>query len=253
MRLRTMKESEREDCSMAPKAIIVSLENTLYDQKKAYQESLEIVIDSFFGRYSEGEHTPEQLMKSFIAASRKWNRKRRKEKLKLLDTRVHILKEVLEPLGIAVTNEFAQTVYGQFEKIQWTRIRPFPEMIETLKEISHRVPIGLVADGEIESVQQRLLLLGLDQLIPLRNIVVSDKNQGRLVRSAQIRRLLKIMELPAAQALFVGHSLTRDVRSARAAGLEVIWFNPAGGPIRSKGLRSIKQIKKWSDLLAFTR
>jgi putative hydrolase of the HAD superfamily len=108
-------------------------------------------------------------------------------------------------------------------------IRPFPEVPPLLEALRRSTKLGLVSDGYAAVQRAKFDALGLGGYF---DAVVFSDEMGRDCWKPSTRpfeRVLGLLGVPAAEAVYVGDNCTKDFLGARRAGLATICCTHAGG------------------------
>ena len=111
---------------------------------------------------------------------------------------------------------------GELEA-RWDELAPWPGAGAALRRLARKRPIGVATNcSEVLGVRAADLVGA-----PFRSVVTAEsagcyKPDPRLYHGG-----VEALGVPAGEVLFVAGS-PRDIRGAVAAGLEVVWHNPAG-------------------------
>ncbi|HVT78605.1 MAG TPA: HAD family hydrolase [Acidimicrobiales bacterium] len=102
-------------------------------------------------------------------------------------------------------------------------VSPFAGVRAGLAELRHRLPIGLVSDGDPAIQRAKLAALGLDDAFDA--VVWSDELGGRAFRkphSAPFARVLELLGAAGAATVFVGDRPDKDGLGAARAGMRYL-------------------------------
>jgi len=108
-----------------------------------------------------------------------------------------------------------------------------------LRSLAGRYRLGIVSNfyGNLEAIcEEAGLRSGLGAIVDSQ-VVGFTKPDPRIFQAA-----LSTLGVSAAEALFVGDSLARDMEGARAVGMPHLWLAPAGGATCCPGDRVIRSL-----------
>ena len=163
-------------------------------------------------------------------------------------------EELFARFGIADVRE-ANAAASWYRQNRFHELRLFPgveEIFSHVREVVSRDeppsarPIGIVTNGPTEVQRAKLDLLGIDRLVDF--VLVSEEFGAAKPDPAIFREALRLAEVSAEEALFVGDSVEFDMAGARAAGIPTVWMNRHGQPWREAGPPPNRQIRTLADL-----
>ena len=102
------------------------------------------------------------------------------------------------------------------------RLEPYTGVIDALRELRGRVPIGLVSDGDPTIQRNKIRALGLESSF---DVVVLSDELGREHRKPSPVALLAALDglsVDAHDAIYIGDRPDKDVAAAGAAGMRAI-------------------------------
>ncbi len=105
------------------------------------------------------------------------------------------------------------------------RLRPYPHVPEVLDVLRAHLPLAVVTDGQSAYARAELHQVGL--LDRFTAVVVSGDHGYRKPDPRLFSHALDALGVPAADAVYVGNDLYRDVFGAREAGMRTILY-PSG-------------------------
>jgi putative hydrolase of the HAD superfamily len=107
------------------------------------------------------------------------------------------------------------------------RLRLFPHVRDVLDVLRGQVQLALVTDAQSAWARGELHKVGLLEYFDL--IVVSGDHGYRKPDRRLFELALDGMDVPAAQALYVGNDMYRDVYGARQVGMQTVMFDSDQG------------------------
>ena len=99
-----------------------------------------------------------------------------------------------------------------------TLLKPFPEVIETIKELKKACKIGIISDAPRKKVLLRLERMELDKEMFDVLISINDTNQAK-PHPLPFQKAIEKLKLNPDEILMVGDSIHRDMAGAKAAGM----------------------------------
>ncbi|WP_407281749.1 HAD family hydrolase [Methanolobus sp. WCC1] len=111
-----------------------------------------------------------------------------------------------------------QTCVSIYETHKINNIRLYPDVRETLKELSELgLPLGIVTDANSDNAKKRLAKTGLEAMI--HSLTAHDMTGAKKPDLAPFKHALETMRLNAPETLFVGDSLRRDIAPSKKLGM----------------------------------
>jgi putative hydrolase of the HAD superfamily len=127
------------------------------------------------------------------------------------------------------------------------RLRLFPHVRSVLAVLQSRFPLALVTDAQSAYARGELHRVGLlDYFDP---IVVSGDHGFRKPDRRLFQLALDGLGVPAAQTLYIGNDMHRDVFGAREAGMPTVLFDSDQGTKHFRDTAPDHTITDWRELL----
>ena len=164
--------------------------------------------------------------------------------------RGHIIDLALARLG--ATSVAVPTLVAAFRSHAPEHLDPYPGVTDALNDLSKRVPLGLISDGD--PVIQRAKLDGLGLARFFTSVVLSDEH-GRAHRKANplpFRRALNELGVEAGDAVYIGDRPAKDVAGAVGAGMRAIRVQTGewrGDPDDPRAWASVATVTDAVDLI----
>jgi putative hydrolase of the HAD superfamily len=212
--------------AMKWKAALFDLHDTLIDTRASYRESLREMLDLFLGRWSEADDKQiESRIDPLLLALKKVPKASRKSGPPPADYRYKRIKKALEPIGIKVTPEFAETLVKQWNFHQLDASIPFSNVTKTLSELNRHLPIAIVSNSKASIVEKRLKAFsGESWLNQIKRF--TPKDGVRKPHPDVFQYALKEMGVSPSESIYIGNSWRNDMKGAINAGMDAVWFNP---------------------------
>lgn len=106
---------------------------------------------------------------------------------------------------------------------RWDELAPWAGAGEALRQLAGKMPIGVATNCSQALGMRAAGLIGA----PFRSVVTAESAGFYKPDPRMYHAGVKALGVPANEVLFVAGS-PRDIRGAVAAGLDVVWHNPAG-------------------------
>ena len=201
----------------SPKFIYFDLDDTLLDHKKAEQNGLKDVHDHFeeFSDISLDKfiNTYHQINKGL------WEEYGRGE----IDR--HVLhrrrfEETLIELGIdGALYEEVGKVYMKYYRNHWEWIDGAEDAFDKIRA---NYDVGLITNGFAETQWMKIKQFGFEEMVS--QIVISEEIGVMKPHPKIFDHSTELVGLGRAEILYVGDSLTSDVKGGKSAGWKVAWF-----------------------------
>ena len=135
-----------------------------------------------------------------------------------------------------------------YRGISRSKLKLFPHVREMLDALTGTMPLSLVTDAQTAYARGELHKVGiLDYFDP---IVVSGDHGFRKPDPRLFAVAIEAMGVPAANTLYVGNDMHRDIYGAREAGMQTMMFDSDQGTKSYKGCVPDHRITDYRDLLA---
>jgi len=190
---------------MPIKAILFDLDNTLIDFVKIKVYSIEKSADAMikFGLKMKRKEVVDSLFKLY----NKYGIEYQKIFQKFL--KKHLNRIDYKLLAVAIS---------AYRKAKALELKPYPNVLPTLKQLKKRFKIGVVSDAPRLQAWIRLADLGL---VDIFDFMITFEDTGFKKPNPQpYRKALKILKLKPEQVLFVGDNPARDLKGAKAMGMK---------------------------------
>ena len=124
--------------------------------------------------------------------------------------------------------DFTAEMVGAY-RTHLLRLRPYPGIVTLLQSLrERRARLGIVSDGYLEVQRAKFQALGVGHF----SAVVFSDEFGRENWKPSPRpfgRVLELLGVPAAEAVYVGGNCGKDFLGARAWGMSTVWATYSGG------------------------
>lgn len=137
------------------------------------------------------------------------------------------LRSVISGCGFAAANHAVVAAAQVFRAASIVRFGLFPETLEVLGRLRRVMKIGVVSDAQSVYLVPELRMTGLRDLL---DVVVASSDHGfqkpdpRLFRTA-----LEAVGVDASEAVYIGDSMSRDIRGAGRAGIRSVYLRRGDG------------------------
>ena len=200
------------------RAVIFDYYNTLIDIRTDEEKPEVFHFLSLYLQYY-GLNMNEQNLRSALDHEKKQYLKAKDEAYPEIDLEV-VFSSILEKEGICNTLA-PESCCKLFRLLSRERFQLFPDSIPVLKEVKRSgYPMAVVSDAQKVFCLEEGEMLGLNQFFD--HIVLSTqfgfrKPDGRLFAIA-----CSLLDIPPAQAIYIGDDLRKDVKGAKQAGMAAI-------------------------------
>ncbi len=149
----------------------------------------------------------------------------------------HRIDKIYKERGIEFQSVFDELLYGEFSKIDYkilsagviayrrareAALVPYPHVTMTLIELSKmHMKLGVVSDAPAKEAWLRLCYLNLHHIFDA--VVTYDDTGVRKPNPEPFKRALKLLKVPAKEAMMVGDWAERDVLGAAKLGMKTVF------------------------------
>ena len=108
-------------------------------------------------------------------------------------------------------------------------LRPYPGVVNLLRQLHGTVRLGLVSDGYLAVQRAKFVALGLGGFFSA--VVFSDELGREHWKPSRrpFERVMSVLDMPARDAVYVADNCAKDFVGARSAGLATVWARHSGG------------------------
>ena len=201
-------------------AVLWDIDGTLLD----FQAAEKAAIRTCFAKHGLGECTDAMLGEYHLINRRYWERLERGE----LTKREVLVERFREFFGRYGLPQDAVTAFNDSYQLALGDTACFHEHgLETVTALRGTVRQYAVTNGTKIAQQRKLRLSGLDQIFD--GIFISEDLGAEKPSPVFFDAVWeKIGDIPRAQAIIVGDSLTSDILGGRNAGIRSCWYRRAG-------------------------
>ena len=204
---------------MPVKAVLVDLDNTLYEYEKCNNAGLDAIFSSLSSIFNK----PKETIKETFHESR------RKVKLQLKDTasshsRFLYFQKMIESLKGRTDIELTQKIHSLFWDAYLNEMKLFDGLIDFFKQLKEMgIKIAIVSNLTADIQFRKLGKLGIDNYV---DFVVTSEEAGQDKPANPIYLLaLEKLGLQKDEAIFIGDELETDIQGAKELGLKYIHVN----------------------------
>jgi putative hydrolase of the HAD superfamily len=201
-----VSEPPSEAAVRAVRAVLFDLDDTLFDQRRWLAGAWKAVAAAAAGYGVDGA--------ALLAAL---------EEIAAEGTdRGRIIDRALERIGVGAADCPVPFLVEAFRHHRSPPLDPYAGVIDSLRRLRARVPIGLVTDGDPVLQDDKLCCLGLDGHF---DVVVFTDSLGRSKRKpdpAGFLAALAALGVAGAEAVVIGDRPSKDIAGARAAGIRAV-------------------------------
>lgn len=222
---------------MAVKAVLIDLDDTLFDHRSAARSALEAVAagDSALGSVSfdalEARHRAilEDLHRAVLSGSMTVDAARELRFRTLVEEQGEICDE-------ARLDRLTSAYRGAYQS-SWSCLPGARELAEELKRRS--VLIGIVTNNIVSEQVRKVRRLGLEPYVDA--LVVSEAVGASKPDARIFEYALETLGVTPGEAVMLGDSWSADIEGALASGIRAIWFNPRKA-MRPAGHRDVIEL-----------
>ncbi len=204
---------------MAVKAVLIDLDNTLYEYEKCNVAGLDAVINKLSSTFNKPKEVVEKV----------FNESREKVKLWLKDTaashsRFLYFQKTIETLKGNTDIKLTQDIHNLFWETYFTQMKLFDGVIEFFKYLKDSgIKIVIVSNLLADIQFKKLVKLGIDAYI---DFVVTSEEAGKDKPEKPIFLLtLEKLGMMRNEVVFIGDEPDADIHGADDFGLKCILVN----------------------------
>ncbi|MFA5049856.1 MAG: HAD-IA family hydrolase [Candidatus Micrarchaeia archaeon] len=217
------------------KAILFDLDNTLLDFLTFKRETAKTAAKEMrkYGLNDTEENIYKKIFETYDLYGVEYNK-----------TFYQVIKQY--NLEINKAERIQQAAIVAYLKRKFEILKPYPEVIETLRKLKENYKLGVVSDAPRNKAWMRLVLSGLDDLFDV--IVTFDDTNEHKPSNFPFKKALEELKLEPNEVLFVGDNPGRDIKGANALGMKTC-LAKYGLWDRSSDFKADYEIEKFEDLL----
>ena len=231
--------------SLAARAVLFDLDDTLFDHRRSARAALREVhrahaADLDFAAFERHHAAYLEAMHVEVLAGR----------LGLDDARRERFRKVFLALGVRLDAAAVDAVASAYRTGYMTARRALPGAADLLAALRPHARIVIVTNNLLEEQQDKLAHCGLT---PMVDALVASEDVGVSKPDARIFDIaLERAGVEADRAVMVGDSWANDVAGAHAVGIRAVWFNPDGSPMPPEpaGIREIRALGPVAEIVA---
>ncbi|SDO61123.1 putative hydrolase of the HAD superfamily [Nakamurella panacisegetis] len=164
----------------------------------------------------------------------------------LIDENASDFTRALPPEKLAQLPLFLAEMYRGISR---RTLKLYPHVRHVLNILRERMPLAVVTDAQSAYARAELHKVGiLDYFDP---IVISGDHGYRKPDARLFRMAVDAIGVPAANVLYVGNDMHRDIHGAREAGMQTVMFDSNQGTKHHHGTVPDQRITDFRDLLAW--
>lgn len=207
------------------KGILFDLDHTLWDYDANATETLEALFRRHLGAYPAIEFS--DFEKHFFAINTRLWAAYDRGLIGRDVIRDQRFGQVLQKVGVS-DHELARQLSNDYLREAPTKKRLLPHALDAVTYLSGRYPLAIVTNG-FEAVQQaKMRAAGLQPYF--KAMVTSETAACKKPEAAIFELALSRIGCQASEVLMVGDNLLTDMAGARQAGIDQVYYNPAGLP-----------------------
>ena len=229
------------------RGLLFDLNGTVIDIRTDEEDFQVYRVTANFLDYHGVRISPEELKEQFFTLNRQ-QRKNSPEKFPEFDA-VRIFREIILSARTSpghLPPSLAAETALVFRAASRRRLEPYPDVPEVLNELSRNYALAAVSDGQLLWALPELRSAGLEQFFSF-SLISGDlgfrKPDPRMFEIA-----LDQMNLSAAEAVFVGNDMFRDIYGAHQAGMKTVFFKSNQGDQNHHGADPDYVIRAFREL-----
>ncbi len=211
------------------RAIFFDLDETLLDDDQCMREAVARTCSTLTKRYPRID--PVQLEATYLKISNEWwtnsgsvPQASGSGSSSGRDIRIEVWGKAIASCGLQRQN-LAIEAADLYSEERRATYKSFPEAYDVLSNLQQRFNLGIISNGPISVQREKLQIIGLDHFFEV--IAVSGELGIGKPEPGIFLKALELMRVAPTEALYVGDSLTSDIRGAQNVGMYAIWINRA--------------------------
>jgi len=201
---------------------LFDLDDTLFDHSETYENGL---VDTIHQFHSLQEIGHSEFIQTFTKHNHLlWPRFSSNE-LNFHEFSFLRIKNTLKELNVSAEKDLSLKFVKTFQSSYLERIRPSQKLNEFLFELSKRVGLGIVTNGTVFNVFDKVDRLGLCSIFPETSVIVSEKIGSPKPNKEIFQHALNVLGSTADKTLFIGDNYFTDILGAKSLGLDTLWIN----------------------------
>ncbi|WP_314062383.1 HAD family hydrolase [uncultured Vagococcus sp.] len=201
------------------KGIIFDIDDTLYDQQKAFIQAFNECLPTYVNDVDYGALFQRMRMYGDESFSLGYG---------LSDLRrmqIYRVKRALGDYQIEVSDDLALKFQQAFEGYQ-EEIELFVEMPSIFERISARkLAMGLITNGTTKRQSQKIERLGLKEWMPADLMLISEEVGMAKPKPGIFELMAHRLSMASSELLYVGDNYANDIVGGNSAGWQTIWVN----------------------------
>lgn len=204
---------------MVIKAVLLDLDNTLYEYEKCNNAGLDAVINKLSSIFNK----PNEVVKKVF------NESREQVKEQLKDTaashsRFLYFQKMVESLKGSTDMKLIQDIHNLYWENYFNQMKLFDGAVDFLRQLKNSgIKIVIVSNLLVDIQSKKLIHLGIDKFI---DFVVTSEEAGKDKPERSIFLLsLEKLGMSKNDVVFIGDELDTDIRGARDFGIKHILVN----------------------------
>ena len=221
------------------KALIIDLDNTLYDYTKADKAAMEAVVSFGAKEFSVSEEKFFETYREAKGIIQERHAKRASSHNRMLYAQMTAEMLGTSPLPVALT------LYETYWDAFFASMELFDGVTDALTELKSRgVKLGVCTDMLARVQFQKIRTLNLSPFFDA--IVTSEEARDEKPSAVPVQMILDKLKVRTGEAAFIGDGYEKDVLGAKYSGLTPIWFK--GDPTRAE---DVLIVTSWRDTKLF--
>lgn len=230
----------------SPRAVLVDLNDTLFDGQELPRAVAETCVDLAAAGYGLG--ADRLLAANAEVWARLWPASESDWTLGRLTGAGLSLRGWCKTLTVCgCTDEVVVTLARDTHSAYaLNALRRCDDVLDVLEVLKGHIALGIVWNGASDDQRERLAWFDLTRWFD--PVVISAAVGVAKPDPTIFYRALEQLGVPAGEVWHVGDSLRLDVGGAQAAGISAVWLNRSGGPRPPGTLASDKEVFSLSEL-----
>lgn len=227
------------------KHIFFDLDHTLWDFEKNSEETL-VHLYHHYKLKDFGVAHPDIFIEKYRAINAQlWHLYNRREITKDV-LRVKRFEDAFIELGVS-PQEVPTGIWQLYLELCPTKTNLFPHTIEVLEYLSDKYTLSILTNGFEETQHRKISHSGIAKYF---THLLTSENYGYAKPDPRIfEQLLQMNNAQAPQAIMIGDNIDTDIKGAKSAQIDSVFFNPDKIPHQHNVEREIHQLIELKEFL----
>ncbi|MCA1058784.1 HAD family hydrolase [Rossellomorea aquimaris] len=201
---------------------LFDLDDTLFDHSGAYKRGVDETLQNF---PILAEINQTEFFHTFTKHNHLlWSKFALKE-INFEEFSIMRLNNTLMDFNITADSELLHQMVKGFQTSYLQQISPQHKTIQFLSRLSREIQVGIVTNGTVFNVYDKIERLALTNIFPESSVIVSERIGIFKPHKGIFQHSLDLFKVEASRTLFIGDNYFTDISGANSVGMETLWIN----------------------------